>query len=79
LKVISFRIREILDAFDEKGKGVYELKLKKAGFRETAMYVDYNQKNGEWINGTVKITASEIMELIGDIEEAIKLMPNPQD
>jgi hypothetical protein len=47
LKVISFRIREILDAFDEKGKGVYELKLKKAGFRETAMYVDYNQKNGE--------------------------------
>ena len=69
-------LREILDAFDEKGKDVYELNLKKAGFRETAMYVDYNQKNDEWINGTVKITATKITELIGDIEEAIKLMSN---
>jgi len=72
-------LSEIFDAFNEKGKDVYELNVKRVGFREGAMYVDYDQKNNKWVNGTVKITTSKIIEMIGDIEETIEMLSNMAD
>jgi len=64
---------ELIQAFEEKGKDVYEIDVKEIGFREHVMYVDFDQENNEWVSGTMKFTPNEIDEMIQDIELAIKL------
>ena len=65
--------RELIQAFEEKGKDVNEIDVKEIGFRELAMYVDFDQENNEWTTGRMKFASKEIDGMIQDIERAIQL------
>jgi len=68
---------ELLQAFEERaresGKDVIDIDVKETGFRELAMYVDFDQEKNEWITGRIKFASDEIDKMIQDIEMAIKL------
>jgi AbiV family abortive infection protein len=65
--------REIIRAYNEKVKDVYEIDVREIGFREVIMYVDYDQEKNEWINGTMQFTQKDVDEMVQDIERAIQL------
>lgn len=67
---------ELLQALKERareqGKDVSDIDVKEIGFRELAMYVDFDQERNEWITGRIKFASNEIHKMILDIERAIE-------
>jgi AbiV family abortive infection protein len=71
LKDQTFKnFRDFLSAF-EKTETYPQINVKELGFREDVMYIDFDQLNNIWVNGTEKFPVKDINDLITDIERAI--------
>jgi AbiV family abortive infection protein len=67
-------LKEMFEAFKELDDPFYLSRTKTNGVREVAMYVDYDPKQGKWINGVPKITSENIFEFLEDIELEITFL-----
>jgi hypothetical protein len=73
LKDLSLKnFGDFLSAF-EKTETYPLIDVKELGFREDVMYIDFDQVNNMWVNGTEKFSAKDINDLILDIERAIAI------
>jgi hypothetical protein len=65
---------EMTKTIEEMLKQAYEIDVEKTDLRELAFYVDYDQKEGTWSKGRLKVTQTMVRQLAANIETAIELI-----
>lgn len=75
MKSLEGRWFQTIEEIFEK---VNELKKQTQGvstdLREHVFYVDYDQEQGKWSKGTIKINSAKVKEFISDIQKSIRLI-----
>jgi hypothetical protein len=64
---------EIDKTIEELWKQALKITVERTDLRELALYVDYDQQEGMWSKGRLKVTPMVISQLVMDIEIAIEL------
>lgn len=64
---------EIDKTIDSLLKEAYEINVYRPDLRELVLYVDYDQTNGMWKKGRLKLTQEKLRQLVANIEFAIEL------